>query len=198
MDNPRVPRFGLGIYWPDDYTDYLVHFHEPFEVFRLELDREGPMIFWVAPDSPYETMSDETFETFARAARRHLGIEEIVELGTSRQVDLRVTEVPFPPILMVSNREEKFHAIVGLGAEPFTAVLSADEAEPLIADVDLHFESQSPGIGNELSEYAESFYNEFYDRQDFLDKKGDPQQPGQGGTGGRERRGGDHDRFSRN
>ena len=61
MDTPRAPRFGLGIYWPDDYTDYLVHFGEPFEVFRLELDRDpkGPMVFWIAPDSPFETMPEE-------------------------------------------------------------------------------------------------------------------------------------------
>jgi hypothetical protein len=191
MDNTRVPRLGLGIFWPDDYTDYLVHFHEPFEVFRLELDREGPMIFWVAPESPFETMADADFEEFARAARKHLGVEEMVELGTNRQVDLRVTEGPFPPVLMVSNRPEKFHAVVGLGSEPFTAVLSSDESEPLIADFELGFESHAPEAVNELSDYAEAYYNEFYDRQDLLDKKNEEQ-------GGKERRGGDHHGFSRN
>lgn len=191
MDTPRAPQFGLGIYWPDDYTDYLVHFHEPFEVFRLELDREGPMIFWIAPDSPYESMSDEKFEEFVRAARKHLGVEELVELGTNRQVELRVTEVPFPPLLMVSNRAEKFHAIVGLGEEPFTAYIAADESEPLISSVELGFESEAPGLTNELGEYAETYYNEFYDRQDVLDKKNEKQ------GGGKERRGGEHG-YSRN
>jgi hypothetical protein len=190
MDNTRVPRFGLGIFWPDDYTDYLVHFHEPFEVFRLELDRDGPMIFWVAPESPFETMPNEAFEEFARAARKHLGIEELVELGTSRQVDLRVTQVPFPPLLMVSNRGGAFHAIVGFGEEPFTAVIGSDESEPLIADMELGFEPHAPEAAGELSEYAEAYYDEFYDRQDALDKKN-------GGPGGKERRG-DPPGFSRN
>jgi len=192
MDNPRAPRFGMGIYWPDDYTDYLVHFHEPFEVFRVELDREGPMIFWVAPESPFESMPDEVFEAFVRDARKHLGVEEMVELGTSRQVELRVTEVPFPPLLMVSNRHANFHAIIGLGDEPFTAHVGADESDALITDVELGFESQSPGIANELSDFAESYYNEFYDRQDILDKKSKEQ-----GLPGRERRGGEHG-YSRN
>lgn len=190
MDTPQAPRFGLGIFWPDDYTDYLVHFAEPFEVFRLELDREGPMIFWVAPDSPYESMAEEEFETFVRAARKLLGVEELVELGTTRQVELRVTEVPFPPVLMVSNRGEHFHAIVGLGEEPFTAHIGTDENEPLVTHVELGFESESPGITNELSEFAETYYNEFYDRQDVLDKKNEKQ-------GGKERRGGEHG-YSRN
>lgn len=190
MDTPRAPQFGLGIYWPDDYTDYLVHFHEPFEVFRMELDREGPMIFWVAPESPFESMPDEEFEEFVRAARRHLGVEEMVELGTNRQVELRVSEVPFPPILMVSNRQEHFHAVVGLGDEPFTAHVGTDESESLITEIELGFESQSPGITNELNDFAEAYYNEFYDRQDVLDKKNKEQ-------GGRERRGGEHG-YSRN
>lgn len=190
MDTPRAPRFGLGIYWPDDYTDYLVHFHEPFEVFRLELDREGPLLFWVAPDSPFESMPDEQFEEFARAARKHLGLEELVELGTKRQVELRVTDVPFPPVLMVSNRTEHFHAVVGLGEEMFTAFVSEAESEPLIAEVELGFESQSPGITNELSDFAEAYYNEFYDRQEGLEKKNEKE-------GGRERRGGEHG-FSHN
>jgi hypothetical protein len=185
MDMPRAPRFGLGIYWPDDATDYLVHFHEPFEVFRLELDREGPLVFWVAPDSPFETMAESDFEQFVRAARKHLGMEELVELGTNRQVELRVTAVPFPPLLMVSNRHEHFHAVVGLGDEPFTAYVGNDDTEPLVTDVELGFTSESPGITNELSEYAEAYYNEFYDRQDVLDKKAT-------GEGGREKRSGDH------
>jgi len=193
MDTPRAPRLGLGIYWPDDYTDYLVHFHEPFEVFRIELDREGPMIFWVAPESPFESMADEDFEEFVRAARKHLGMEELVELGTNRQVELRVTEVPFPPLLMVSNRHEHFHAVVGLGDEPFTAHVGADESEPLITEIELGFESQSPGITNELNDFAEAYYNEFYDRQDALDKKNKEQGP----QPGRERRGGEHG-YSRN
>lgn len=192
MDTPRAPRFGLGIYWPDDYTDYLVHFHEPFEVFRVELDREGPMLFWVAPESPFESMSDEQFEAFVREARKHLGVEELVELGTTRQVELRVTEVPFPPLLMVSNRQEHFHAVIGLGDEPFTAYVSADENEPLITDIELGFESESPGITNELNDFAESYYNEFYDRQDALDKKNKAQ-----GQTGPQRRGGEHG-YSRN
>jgi hypothetical protein len=190
MDTPRAPQFGLGIFWPDDYTDYLVHFHEPFEVFRLELDREGPMVFWVAPESPYESMTDAQFEEFARAARRYLGMEELVELGTSRQVELRVTGVPFPPLLMTSNRSANFHAIIGLGAEPFTAYLSSDENEPLVSHLELGFESQQPGLTNELSEHVETYYNEFYDRQDFLDEKNKK-------AGGKERRPGDHG-FSRN
>jgi hypothetical protein len=193
MDVPRAPRFGLGIYWPDDYTDYLVHFHEPFEVFRLELDQEGPMIFWVAPGSPYEAMTDDEFEIFVRAARKFLGIEELVELGTARQVELRVTEVPYPAVLMVSNRGEQFHAVVGLGEEPFTAHIGSDESEPLVTDLSLGFESESPGIRSELSEFAEAYYNEFYDRQDVLEKKNQEQQ--RGGT--RERRGGETG-FSRN
>lgn len=193
MEVPRAPRFGLGIYWPDDYSDYLVHFHEPFEVFRLELDHEGPMIFWVAPESPYESMSDEAFETFVRAARKYLGIEELVELGTTRQVELRVTEVPFPPVLMVSNRGESFHAVVGLGEEPFAALIGADENEPLITDLTMGFESDSPSIQTELSDFAEAYYNEFYDRQDILDKKNQEQQRG----GPRERRGGEPG-YSRN
>jgi hypothetical protein len=191
MDTTRAPRFGLGIYWPDDYTDFLVHFHEPFEIFRLELDREGPMIFWVAPESPFESMPDIEFEAFVREARKHLGVEELVELGTNRQVELRVTEVPFPPVLMVSNRQEHFHAVVGLGEEPFTAHIGSDETEPLITEVELGFESESPGITNELTDFAEAYYNEFYDRQDVLDKKAKEQ-----GQPGRERRG-DHG-FSRN
>jgi hypothetical protein len=136
-------------------------------------------------------MPDEQFEEFVRAARKYLGIEELAELGTNRQVELRVTEVPFPPLLMVSNRSEKFHAIVGLGEEPFTATISADESEPLIASVELGFESEAPGITNELGEFAEAYYNEFYDRQDVLDKKNEKQ------GGGKERRGGEHG-YSRN
>ncbi len=192
METPRAPRFGLGIYWPDDYTDYLVHFHEPFEVFRIELDREGPMIFWVAPESPFESMPDEEFEAFVREARKHLGVEELIELGTGRQVELRVTEVPFPPLLMVSNRQEHFHAVVGLGDEPFTAHVSSDENEPLITEIELGFESESPGISNELNDFAEAYYNEFYDRQDVLDKKNKAQ-----GQTSPHRRGGDHG-YSRN
>ena len=42
-------KFGLGAYWPDDFTDYLVHFHDPFAVFRIEADREGPILFWGSP-----------------------------------------------------------------------------------------------------------------------------------------------------
>jgi hypothetical protein len=193
MDAPRAPRFGFGIYWPDDYTDYLVHFHEPFEVFRLELDQEGPMIFWVPPGSPFESMPDEDFETFVRAARKYLGVEELVELGTTRQVELRVTEVPFPAVLMVSNRSENFHAVVGLGEEPFTAHIGTDENDPLVTDLALGFASDSPSINTELSEFSEAYYNEFYDRQDILDKKNREQQRG----GSRERRGGEHG-FSRN
>lgn len=193
MDIPRAPRFGLGIYWPDDYTDYLVHFHEPFEVFRLELDQDGPMIFWVAPGSSYESMSDEDFEVFVRAARKYLGIEELVELGTARQVELRVTQVPFPAVLMTSNRGENFHAVVGLGEEPFTAYIGADENDPLVTDLFIGFETDSPSINTELNEFAEAYYNEFYDRQDLLDKKNREQQRGLP----RERRGGEPG-FSRN
>ncbi|BET65571.1 hypothetical protein ASA1KI_04890 [Opitutales bacterium ASA1] len=178
MDKPRASRFGLGIYWPDDYTDYLVHFHEPFEVFRIELDRdsEGPILFWVAPDSPFELMGDEAFETFARAARKFLGLSELIPLGSNRQIELRTTEVPFPPILMTSNRSDKFYAIVGLGDEPFTAYISADENDPLISDIEIGFSTESPSIATELGDYAESFYNEFYDRQDALDKNSEHQQ----------------------
>lgn len=190
MDTPRAPRFCLGIYWPDDYTDYLVHFHEPFEVFRLELDREGPIVFWVPPDSPFENMPAEAIDEFARAARMHLGMAELVELGTTREIELRISVVPFPPLLMVSNREDKFHAIVGLGDEPFTAFLAAEETEPLISDVTLGFTSQMPEVANELSDFAEAYYTEFYDRQDWLDKKNEQQK-------GRERRSGEHG-FSRN
>ncbi len=177
MDTPRAPRFGLGIYWPDDYTDYLVHFEEPFEVFRLELDRDpaGPMIFWIPPDSPYESMADEQFDAFVRDARKYLGLEELVPLGTTREVELRVSEVPFPPILMVSNREAKFWAVVGLGAEPFTAFISSDENEPLIANLELGFETDSLTIGAELGDFAEAFYDEFYDRHDVLEKKNEQQ-----------------------
>lgn len=177
MDTSRAPRFGLGIYWPDDYTDFLVHFHEPFEVFRLELDRdpEGPIIFWVAPDSPFETMLEESFEDFVRAARKHLGLEELVPLGTQRPIELRITEVPFPPLMMVSNRTENFFAIVGLGEEPFTAYIGADETEPLVTEIEAGFPSESPTIMTELTSFAESYYNEFYDRQDVLDKKNEQQ-----------------------
>ena len=192
MDTPRAPRLGLGLYWPDDYTDYLVHFHEPFEIFRLELDHgpDEPMIFWVAPNSPFETMRDDVFEEFARAARKYLGTEELVELGTTRRVELRVTEVPFPPLLMVSNRAEKFHAILGLGAEPFTAHVGNDESEPLITDIELGFETESPMISTELAGYCEAYYHEFYDRQDVLEKMNKEQRLGP-------RRAGDHG-FSRN
>lgn len=184
------PRFALGIYWPDDYTDYLVHLDDPFEVIRLELDREGPMVFWVAPESPIESMLEESFDAFVREARQFLGVEGVVELGTTRQVELRVTSVPFPPVLMVGNGHENFHAIVGLGQEPFTALLSSDESEPLIAEVAVGFESDSVSIVSELSEFAEAYYNEYYDRQDVLEKNTEKQQR-------RERRGGDHG-FSRN
>lgn len=172
-DTPRAPRFGLGVYWPDDYTDYLVHFDEPFEIFRLELDR-GPneaIIFWVAPNSHLERISDQDFDLFAREARKYLGQEELVELGTQRRVELRVTEVPFPPVMMASNRHEKFHAIVGLGAEPFTAYVGNDESEALITDIALGFESQSPMLGSDLVEFCEAYYHEFYDRQELLEKR---------------------------
>ncbi len=43
MPAKEPQKFGLGAYWPDDYTDYLVHFHDPFAVFRIEADREGPI-----------------------------------------------------------------------------------------------------------------------------------------------------------
>jgi hypothetical protein len=191
MDSSRPPpHFCLGIYWPDDYTDYLVHMHEPFEVFRLEVDQEGAIVFWVAPESHFETMLDEQFDAFVREAKQYLGMEELVELGTARPVELRVTSVPFPPVLMMSNRHEQFHAIVGLGDEPFTALLSADESEPLIADVAIGFPSESVSIVTELSEFAEAYYNEFYDRQDALEKMTEQQKR-------RERRGGEHG-FSRN
>ncbi|HEX9783058.1 MAG TPA: hypothetical protein VGA56_10080 [Opitutaceae bacterium] len=198
MDTPRAPRFGLGIYWPDDYTDYLVHYHEPFEVFRLELDcdPEGPIILWVAPDSPFESMGEEQFEALARSARKFLGLEELIPLGSTRQIELRVTAVPFPPIMMTSNRSEKFYAIVGLGEEPFTAYISSDESEPLIAEIEIGFPSDSPSVATELTEYAESFYNEFYDRQDVLDKKSEQQQRHHMGLP-RERPGGEQG-FSRN
>ena len=151
------------------------------------------MIFWVTPGSTYESMSDEDFENFVRAARKFLGMEELVELGTARQVELRVTEVPLPAVLMVSNRGENFHAVVGLGSEPFAACIGADENEPLVTDLVIGFDTDSPSINTELSEFAEAYYNEFYDRQDLLDKKNRDQQRG----GPRERRGGEHG-FSRN
>jgi len=173
MDSPRAPRFGLGVYWPDDYTDYLVHFHEPTEIFRLEVDGgpDEPIVLWAAPDSPYETIPDADFDAFARAVRRYLGEEELVELGTQRRIELRITEVPFPPLLMVSNRAEKFHAIVGLGEEPFTAYLNNDASDPLIDEVVLGFESDSPLITQELADFCENYYHEFYDRQELLEKR---------------------------
>jgi hypothetical protein len=190
MESLPPPRFGLGIYWPDDYTDYLVHLHEPFEVIRLEVNPEGPIVFWVAPESPFEGMRDEPFEAFMREAKQYLGLEELVELGTTRTVELKVTAVPFPPVLMVSNRHENFHAIAGLGEEPFTALLSADESEPLIAEVAVGFHSDSVSIVSELSEFAEAYYNEYYDRQEMLEKMTEQQKR-------RERRGGEPG-FSRN
>ncbi len=200
MDTPRAPRFGLGIYWPDDFTDYLVHYHEPFEVFRLETDRDaaGPMIFWTPPDSPFESMGEEQFEAFVRSARQFLGLEELIPLGSNRQVELRTTEVPFPPILMTSNRAEKFYAIVGLGEEPFTAYISADESEALISDIEIGFPTDSPTIATELGDYAETFYNEFYDRQDVLDKKNEQQQRHHPGLPREPLGGGGDQGFSRN
>ena len=149
------------------------------------------------PSGLYVLFFTEMWERFSYYGMRALLVlflvEELVELGTNRQVELRVTEVPFPPLLMVSSRSEHFHAVVGLGDEPFTAHVSSDENDPLITDIELGFESETPGITNELNDFAEAYYNEFYDRQDVLDKKNREQQ--RGAT--RERRGGDHG-FSRN
>ena len=183
MEASRTPRFGLGISWPDDYTDYLVHFEEPFEVFRLELDQQGAMIFWVRSGSLFESMAEADFDGFVRAARKHLGVEQLVELGTMRPVELRVSEVPFPAVLMVSNRGEDFHAVVGFGDEPFVAVIGDDESEPLVAELTLGFDSDSPSVRTDLEGFVEAYYNEFYDRQDVLDKKN--REPKGGGFRGR-------------
>jgi hypothetical protein len=184
MAATKAAKFGLGVYWPDDYTDYLVHFHEPFAVFRIEADREGPILLWCMGGGDLAGFSDQEFSRFLGEAEAFLALEGVIHLGADRHAEFRESRAPFPPCLVVSNRSNTFSAIVGLGERPFTATFNPDESGPLFLDFDVGFDGATDALIGEISRSAELFYEEFYDRQIFLENlektrkrrqlKGDP------------------------
>ena len=104
MAGKETAKFGLGVYWPDDYTDYLVHFHDPFAVFRLETDREGPVLLWGMGNGDLTGFSDLELSRFLGEVESFLTLEGIGNLGTGRHAEYRESRAPFPPCLVVSNR----------------------------------------------------------------------------------------------
>ena len=113
MAAKKPQKFGLGAYWPDDYTDYLVHFHDPFIVFRIEADRNGPILLWGSPSDGLADLGDPEFSRLLEAAELFLALEGVGELGGERHAEYRESYVPFPPCLVVSNRSNAFSAVVG-------------------------------------------------------------------------------------
>ena len=171
MASKEPQKFGLGVYWPDDYTEYLVHFHEPFAVFRIEADREGPILLWGMGGSLPVDFSDQELSRFLEAAETFLSLEGIGELGTGRHAEYRESQVPFPPCLVVSNRSSVFSAVVGLGERPFAAYFNPDDSQSLFADFDVWFEGATGSMIEEIGRSAEIFYEEFYDRQVYLEEQ---------------------------
>jgi hypothetical protein len=185
MPANKPQKFGLGAYWPDDFTDYLVHFHDPFAVFRVEADREGPILFWGSPSDGLADLGDQEFSRLLEAAELFLALEGVGGLGGERHAQYRESRIPFPPCLVVRNRSNAFSAVVGLGEEPFAAYFNPDETGPLFVDFDVWFEGATESLIEEIGRSAESYYEEFYDRQIFLDereeekkKRGFPGDPG--------------------
>jgi hypothetical protein len=79
----------------------------------------------------------------------------------------------------------RWRAWVVLGEEPFAAYFNPDETGPLFVDFDVWFEGSTESLIEEIGRSAESYYEEFYDRQIFLDereeekkKRGFPGDPG--------------------
>lgn len=179
MPGKKPEKFGLGAYWPDDYTDYLVHFHDPFAVFRIEVDREGPILFWGSLSDGLAGLGDQEFSRLLAAAELFLALEGVGGLGGERHAEFRESHIPFPPCLVVRNRSSSFSAVVGLGEKPFAAYFNPDETGPLFLDFDVWFEGATESVIEEIGRSAESYYEEFYDRQIFLDE----QQKGTEGLG---------------
>lgn len=171
MAGNQVAKFGLGVYWPDDYTDYLVHFHDPFAVFRLETDREGPVLLWGMGRGGLAGLSDKETSRFLGEVETFLALEGVGNLGTGRHAEYRESRVPFPPSLVVSNRSNLSSAVVGLGERPFAAYFNPDESGPLFLDLDVWFDGANDSIIAEISRSAEIYYEEFYDRQIFLEAR---------------------------
>jgi len=171
MSEKQPQKFGLGAYWPDDYTDYLVHFHDPFAVFRIESDREGPILFWGSPSDGLGDLDDHAFSRLLAAAEVFLALEGVGGLGGKRHAEYRESRIPFPPCLVVSNRSIPFSAVVGLGDRSFAAYVNPDESGPLFLDFDVWFEGATESLIEEMGRSAESYYEEFYDRQIFLDQQ---------------------------
>ena len=171
MAGKETAKFGLGVYWPDDYTDYLVHFREPFAVFRLEVDREGPILLWGMGNGDLAGFSDLEISRFLGEVESFLTLEGIGSLGTGRHAEYRESRAPFPPCLVVSNRSSPFSAVVGLGERPFSATFNPDESGPLFLNLDVWFEGATDSMIEEIGRSAEMFYEEFYDRQIFLENQ---------------------------
>ena len=171
MPAKKPQKFGLGAYWPDDYTDYLVHFHDPFAVFRIEADREGPILFWGSLSDGLAGLDDHRFSRLLAAAERFLALEGVGGLSGERHAQYRESRVPFPPCLVVSNSSNAFSAVVGLGEKPFAAYFNLDETGPLFLDFDVWFDGATDSMIEEIGRSAESYYEEFYDRQVFLDEQ---------------------------
>lgn len=171
MGGKEAVQFGLGVYWPDDYTDYLVHFHDPFAVFRLETDREGAILLWGMGHGDLAGLSDQEISRFLGKVETFLTLEGIGNLGTGRHAEYRESRAPFPPCLVVSNRSSAFSAVVGLGERPFAAYFNPDESGPLFLDYDVWFDGATDAMIAEIGRSAEVFYEEFYDRQIFLETR---------------------------
>ncbi len=171
MSTHKPVKFGLGVYWPDDYTDYLVHFRDPFAVFRIEADRTGPVLLWGMGGADLSGLSDQETSRFLGEVESFLALEGIGDLGTGRHAEYRESGAPFPPCLVVSNRSSSFSAVVGLGARPFAAIFSPDEKGPLFLDFDVWFEGATESQIEEIGRSAETFYEEFYERQIFLENQ---------------------------
>jgi hypothetical protein len=169
MAGKEPQKFGLGAYWPDDYTDYVVHFQDPFVVFRIESDRNGPLLLWGSPSDGLASLDDHEFSHLLEAAETFLALEGVGELSGERHAEYRESHVPFPPCLVVSNRSNAFSAVVGLGEKPFAAYFNPDETGPLFIDIDFWFEEKTESLIEQIGRSAESYYEEFYERQMFLD-----------------------------
>jgi len=171
MPAKNAQKFGVGAYWPDDYTDYLVHFHDPFAVFRIEADRTGPILLWGSPSAGLAKFDDHELSRLLEAAELFLALEGLGELSGERHAEYRESQIPFPPCLVVSNRSSAFSAVVGLGEKPFAAYFNPDESGPLFLDFEFWFDGATESLVEKIERSAETYYEEFYERQIFLDEQ---------------------------